>query len=712
MGRTKKKLKARTQESRLGTRYRTGVLVVHGVGNQKPGSTAKLIADKMQDAYASMGIAVEALEGVMGPDLPYMRELEIEQQRPVLIAEGYWADIVRAQRRSRPRNIWDRAKLAIAFLPYLLAAAVMPRAHELASVSAPRNSTKSSKPSRFRFGKESIEDVVKEAPTVWRMLSLITLLILVGATFAILPDWGKAVAAVVVLLGVWLALSGNWDITEHVRIATMRSSTLDAVDARLARDLSYVSAVCDEVWVIGHSQGGYLAHRLLSQSSSGRWSNVRKFTGLASGLRPIRLISILRGTHSVRRGWLALLGSVLLIAGLVEFFNPGGPGNTLGTINMSRVLLLGMVQPIGLLDSSQAASLILDNLWPTNWISIPLMLAGIASTIVSLRFGRDIGRRLSTMPSMPSRIAWEELSSASDIVGSMSVPKLPAQANVRVLPSLRQPIGDHLLRFYFSRRSIFRLEMAWWLVRNSSTSKKFFALEATMQDLSGITTRIYVLRFVVQAAYVILLIFLPVFLGVRSLADTPITIVYIGAGVSFGVALLAGVGWWYGARKRIGRFADAAADGVSYRPVRRVLRPRYAIWSVAIATTMAVVASFGLMLYANLVLQLPASPATFTLHDGIYASSIASMSAALLAFAALCLIIVGTRGVRPLILFAGFSAFRALASLGAIGRPWVDNGCPGAFVIVLLGAILFFALFANFRKRDPVINGGEIGAER
>ena len=94
------------------------------------------------------------------------------------------------------------------------------------------------------------------------------------------------------------------------------------------------------------------------------------------------------------------------------------------------------------------------------WAGWPFVVGGLATVLVGIivRGDQDLDRW--RIGDLPAHMAWEEISSGSDLVGSMSIPELPSRARVVTIPRLRHALLDHGLKSYLSRAGALRLILA------------------------------------------------------------------------------------------------------------------------------------------------------------------------------------------------------------------------------------------------------------
>ncbi|GAA1778061.1 hypothetical protein [Leucobacter iarius] len=668
------------------------MIVIHGVGNQTRGATTDLVARRLAETLAEVGVTTRSEDTPPASDVPAATELFIGSSRPVLVAEGYWADLIRQRRGKKLRSFLQRVWFGIPVLPFLFSAALAPRAHESALFSEPQ---KKSWKSLFSF-RDEWAFARRAWPTLWRCITMIAVVLLAIAGV----KWLGLLATLAVLgalaIASWFLLRGRWDVLEHLRVAGLETETLALIEDRLVGSIDHLAAQCDEIWIVGHSQGGYLAHRLLTGPHRNRWSNVTKYTGLASGMRPIRLISIYREWRWTVSGWLNLIGGALVMIGTWVASEPGGLLSSDGWRQTVGAQLLIIARP-DIFMLGELPELAMNDIIPTDWSSVPFFLAGIVFVACGLTIGAKARSTNPTLLALPSRVEWEELASPSDLVGSMSIPEVPSSANFRVVPSLRQPLADHFMSAYFSRLSIFRFEAARWLTGSDRSRAAFANLQEAEHALRDLTDRTYRLRFGIQMALIVPAVALPVALGASlfGLATSYLKIGLIVAGVVACVAAF----WWFGSARRIvTRFVEASiVKEFKFLPPRR--RPTWAVMVGAFAGLLSALSAFSLTLYGQLLVAHGEADQTGALVQGLGSAGTRLMSVAVLSFLAVSFAAAQVRGVRALLFFALVWAGSALGILDQIGRPWVDAWMPGLMPTAAIELLLLLGIVFCWRRR-------------
>lgn len=705
--------------------YRAGIVVVHGVGNQRPGATIEHVTRRIGATLRELGLHAESadvpatlreLEGAQpeatgsaaGDGEPRAKGIEMGGARPVLVAEAHWSDIVRDHREKGWRPAVSRIWFVVAVLPYLFSAVLAPRTHEMKKSASEASAQHSSKRSTLDH---EINEMVVQAPTMWRGITAMALVLAVALAFAAWEPWivGLAIAGSVALL--LLLTRSSFDVIEHVRMAGLGRAELELVLARVGATVDHVAGVCDEVWVIGYSQGGYIAHRLLAENRTSRWPAVVRFTGVASGLRPIRLIEAVRSRSWILAGWVWMGALASLTAGILLLFEPGGPLNSEGSRLWVHTAVLFFAQapmmiaePMRIAPLWQIVSAGGSSLMPTQWWWLACLLLALVCIIIAVLLQRRGGATLPDIPALPKRIRWEEVTSPSDLVGSMSVPDIPETVTERTMPSMRQPVLDHLLTSYLGARSMLRFEIAEWLMRAALGSRRIRGLHDCTKDLTDLAERTYRLRMTVQLLFLVFAVVLPAMLG-ASLLTAASTVLYAGMALAVITALLAGIWWFVASSKRVGRFVRDATTELalpSTSATRRRGRSKFGPRITIVAAFVGFLGGWGCFLLAA-VQQSSGRAELRPLIAALQSAGITLFGVALLALVAFCLAVVRLRGVRAVLALSVIVLMNELGLLRQVGPVWQEQYWPGVTPLVVTGIVVVAALLWS----RPRVEGGQ-----
>ena len=92
---------------------------------------------------------------------------------------------------------------------------------------------------------------------------------------------------VVVLLGGGIYLfKPKYNLLNHVRMAAQKDEEYEKVIMYIQESLNKLSDECDNIFIVAHSQGGYLMYQILSRNLLKKKSNIM-FISLGSGLKAI-----------------------------------------------------------------------------------------------------------------------------------------------------------------------------------------------------------------------------------------------------------------------------------------------------------------------------------------------------------------------------------------------------------------------------------------
>lgn len=665
------------------TRYRAGLVIVHGIGHQSPGQTLDHASRRVKATLSEMGHAAGVCDQRRTPGSPLSQVVDVDGRHSALLVEAHWADIVADHRERGLLAALRRLWFLISTLPYLLPALLAPRFHESEvpprPVPVPRR--------RLFAGIQSeTEDFIRLAPTMSRSITLYAFLAAIAIGFSSLPLWLAISLCATAILLVIVLLASSRDVTEHVYVATLSDHRREEILQRVATSIDFAAQQCDEVWVMGHSQGGYLAHTLLAERGR-HWRNVRRFTGVASGLRPIHLISMLRDPLWALAGWVWLGGIVLFSIGVIQMLEPGGPLNTDASRAIGVIGLFVLVAPALLFSLPvDLMTELSSGLIPTNWWFLLYIGLGLATALIAVLLQKLSGVEMTTIPELPPQITWEEMSARGDVVGSMSVPELPPSAIPMTIPSVNNPLVDHLLSSYLGARSVLRFDISAWLARRKSPP-----VDGLRRSLAALSESNYVFRISTQIVFVMMFVAFPVVMGL------PLLVVVANVLVT-GIATAAITGIWTmnrwrnGATKRIKAFTTSATEGrkdVLYPQTFR--RHRRSLVMSLSAAAVSGIGGFGMTIVAATG-ELGAPDRLAVLTEHLRGGGTYLILAGLAATVALCTGIAGTRGVRAWLTVAlVLSSFSLLVVLSS-GSEWAIRLFPGVHLPIISAVLVTTAL--------------------
>lgn len=540
----------KVQKSIDKAKYRNSLVVVHGVGKQKAFAVVESFTSCVEKSLDQFEVKHQRGKSETVAEGVNLQELEISTSKPSAIIEVHWADIVEQEREKGIGAAVRRSGRLLVALPILIMLAVMPRYHEdfTSGTYSKEAAQKTSKK-----GSGALTEMLALAPTVWRMATWFTILLILslGLTAYL---WPTVAILVALAVGVLLYAQSRFDVFEHLAIASKGGRALDAVNVRTNNALSYASENSEHVWVIGHSQGGYITHQLLSTLPDGRYPKVRKYTGLASGLKPISVLREVSNRQWIIYAWANVLSNALIVGGVVRVFEPGELGNTFGfqiVIYLSTALLFNFPSILMMPDS---VSLLTDfveasshSVWPDTWYGPLLIFVGLVSAFFGWRYQRSRNLVFPKLRPLRSKIEWHEISSLSDIVGSMSVPELPSGVIQGSVPTRRSPIFDHPIASYLNTRSVFRFEICKWAYPNLKRTGMYGRIDRLGDRLEFLSLRIYRLRMTIYFMFLSIAVLVPSILG-KSLYSAASNALWTGVLVYSLALAFGGIWWWIGSR--------------------------------------------------------------------------------------------------------------------------------------------------------------------
>ncbi|MFF9588626.1 hypothetical protein ACF1FX_05205 [Streptomyces sp. NPDC014646] len=439
-------------------RWRVGYLFVHGIGNQKPGTTlewGRATFDALREVHGEQLLSWRDQPLAASPEDDAIRHAEVVvslgsggASRRALFAEALWAD--KFTELGRP-SIRRTLTFLVASLP-LLFWIVGPDRRDLRVLTSPSRSL------RARGEAE-----LAQMRLLWRLLTLAVIATALAYGIS-LAAHSLLVSALLLGLLAWFARSRR-NLLWHVRVAAVDEERTRQLLTHLHRKVAWMERHCDKVVIVAHSQGGYLMHRVLSPTADRRHPKVRRFIGVGSGLKPINLLKIFDNSRIGPGLW----GLVFLVPGWLWGLGPW-TWQPLGWLvqTVLRQLCLALqvtVTPSATLGDPHLTELRREAIAAelhralTAAPSLRLDLAHGAAIVVSLALafllGRLIHAALQARPPYPldldhhhRRIEWREYSSPHDMVGRMLAPALPDNVEQPWIAPVGQPLSDHTLYFH------------------------------------------------------------------------------------------------------------------------------------------------------------------------------------------------------------------------------------------------------------------------
>jgi hypothetical protein len=407
---------ARKNSSSVVTRrVTTAIVVVHGIGNHGPGRLRDIVGTSLERFLWQRNTTVTANPTDAGIELrhPRNRRRGPTEDRVVLM-DVHWSSPLH-------RRSWRTLGWMLRSLPLLTAVALAPDASDF------DDSASSMARVAYRIAMPLLVCVSLAQRTLWPALFVLAAAVVSLTAFRASNVIGDVVMAA----------------SDEERVACITSSINDAIDEALV--------IASRVIVVGHSQGGYLAHLALQRRTALVTGEIELF-GVGSGLKPIALLRHFSDWRSATAALAGLVGVGLALVAVAavpigllntqhDFFDNFIPEATRSLIESHD----GVMKPAHFHFGSAAS------VWHAVVPTIPqlfVFVAGVTLVATTAAWARPRLRVLCehdlTIPDSVSR--WTEVTSATDTVGRMAWPQLP-DANCYLVPGVGNPLIDHISYF-------------------------------------------------------------------------------------------------------------------------------------------------------------------------------------------------------------------------------------------------------------------------
>lgn len=622
-----------------------------------------------------------------------MGEINIENGHKIFLADAHWADIVQAHRVKGVKGLAIRFWFFAAAFPYLFAGAIGPRFG--ASAGKLKTSNRSFWSRLLQGARLRKADFVQDASIAWRGLSVYAGIVALTASYWF-SWWLGATLSVALIVVVLLFLAWPTTIAEHIRMAAAQSVELEKIRGRVSGTISLVEKRCKRVWVIAHSQGGYIVHSLLTDRPPNTHPRVTRFTAIASGLRPIHLAALPTNSRLLIGGWVHLVGVAVVTLGMLLAFEPGGFLSVFHGQTVMNALAQVVAFPLLAL-SAQLIPQPLTEIWGAVYDhglnGLGYLLLGILIIAVGFLVRSGTSEHHWFIKDLPPRVRWEEASSGSDLVGSMSVPSLPDRVDQFIVPTLRNTFLDHGLKSYFSKFGSLRFHAAALLVKSSVGKSQAQGICRTARlvtaSFENLSRQVYTLRASVLFAALFFSIGIPVIFG-RSILTLSPTAVIVGTISSIFGWCLAYFRW----KRLTPRIIDHAQSGLVTpdRKILKAIRPplRTSVGIIQGALLIfTVIVSIGLEQASN-DLEVLHPPSLISEHLGVAATRLMTMGL-MLAVAAICLVtrMGGSNIWNAVALFYGALALlEIIAAISSTPSPTImTSGIIPLFIILVFTVV-------------------------
>jgi hypothetical protein len=410
----------------------TALVVVHGIGSQKPGEPLHMVADPIKDFLyeqvpGKVLVRHQAATESREERVEFVYEAREDGRRAkqkLVVTEVLWVNM------AHRANGLTTCRWLIRSLPILLALPFAPDRHDLRHGNLVRIT--------YRIVFPLVIALALLQPTL-RLLTLAGLIILVSTTVFRKSN----------LIG-----DVRMAATDDAEVAKITSEINLAIDSALA--------IADRVVVVGHSQGGYLSYHALMERRALEKGKSIHLVGVGSGLKPIWVLKQFTDRWTIFRTWLLVIGSILVLTSLLPVFLGFLAGekpvlitwSSKAALSLSDITQHSPFRPVNP-DWGIAAHSLLA--FVPDYGQIILFAVGVALVL--------LGRRKAVFLTQPeahplgrpaAARRWMEITSSIDSVGRLAYPHL-FEAEVWDNPSYGNPLLDHIS--YFRRSS----PVTWYL---------------------------------------------------------------------------------------------------------------------------------------------------------------------------------------------------------------------------------------------------------
>lgn len=409
--------------------HTVAIVVVHGIGSHKPGSSVQALAGPMEQLLSQRCPGrVWVDRPPAGSGLPERVQFVYETQRravlrSVIVMEARWSDLQR--RASGLRTI----RWTLRSAPLLAVLALAPDNRDLRQPSLVRLSYRLALPLLILLS------LLQPGLRFWSL----ALLIVLAASTAFQP----------------LHLLGD------VQLAATDEAQVAAITASINATIDEALRIAGRVIVVGHSQGGYLSHRALQDRPvrDAAFGCV-ELIGVGSGLKPISLLRRFSDTGSSVLAVLALAAVILVLAALAPlglafllYLKPLLAGFLPQVVrSLVSVFYPSAVRPPHF-DWRLMLPWVSDRQWARylGWWQAGAFAAALALVVyVAARARRQISELQAADLARPAAARrWVEVTSYADSVGRLAYPRLVDSSSWEI-PGSGNPLVDHVSYFRLS----------------------------------------------------------------------------------------------------------------------------------------------------------------------------------------------------------------------------------------------------------------------
>lgn len=450
-----------------------GILFVHGIGNQKPGSVLDNMGKPCIEALVSIAVSegykVEEHRELHPAGTPHEHVdatprsalLVLSRRRQSLrvrLVEAIWSDSF-----SRP-PWWQCLYWALRSLP----AAILLLSPDQRDVGLFSDQASVSWKAGLRHAAKMWlhpDKLLSEYLPFLRLLYRLFVAVLLSIPLLVLVA-RYPVSGPLLLVMLIAYLRSPTNIAGHVMVAASQPGELAKIEARLRGHIQRMESCCDRVIIVAHSQGGFLCHRILSTRDMNRANSRAKSTelvGIGSGLKPIWLLRQLSRGVVVRAAWTtaiaALLAESVAWASVDRSFFAGTRSILQLLVSQGALLArpMGLTQPplradVFLAEVQAAIRSLPSGFGRLGWPDLSRAAGSVALALLARRLWKKSKKHETLHVESARAEKWSEFSSYHDLVGRMLLPELPIAALNEAVAVGGHPFRDHVA--YFSSSSI------------------------------------------------------------------------------------------------------------------------------------------------------------------------------------------------------------------------------------------------------------------
>lgn len=378
-----------------------GILLIHGIGNRKRGSTlrkqGKVIAGEIAK-IASFDDSRRSEYTLKITDDEYTEYTidcgSISPYRKIYIRESHWADNNTFKRASKRKILWflTRIPLILIFFFY---------------------------DRRDLSSKNTLSKIFRILIRITIGLSLLSIPILT-IRYIFRGEYSNTsilIVYLILLVLIILAFIAIIELFNYIRIAVEGKKELLDIEEGIRKDISLFPKTVKKISIVAHSQGGYLAYKLL-ENKSPEAKKVHRLFCVGSGIIPITILKEASMKRIIYSWFLFLLFISLVILGTLFL----GDSSIYLFYQLIKIIIVDL-NPIqmflGVLGAqSMNASGAINFIGWVDIIKFSLFLAilMLAHTVIYI-FSKIILK--ITINPLDIKV-WEEYSSVHDIVGRLS----------------------------------------------------------------------------------------------------------------------------------------------------------------------------------------------------------------------------------------------------------------------------------------------------